>query len=146
MSYLQKVPVKLSIITFISLVILLVAYWYHQRQVNDLLTRIELTHESLLQIEESAFVNPKTKIAIGFGSCVDVIAQTRDVLLDRYPPPKEVKHHDIIDTRDELLQVFAYFFQYGAAAEYVSSSCASSFRSVEFTFISNRIKTFLLVS
>ncbi|CAG2113198.1 unnamed protein product, partial [Medioppia subpectinata] len=74
-------------------------------------------------IEDSVSVNPKTKIAIGFGSCVDVVAQTRDVLLDRYSPPEVAKPYDIIETRDELLESFAYFFQFGAAAErYIKNS------------------------
>ena len=118
MSYLNKVSLKVSFVSFVSIIVLLIAYWYHWRQVDDLLTRIELTHESLLQIEDSYSVNPKTKIAIGFGSCLDVIAQTRDVLLDRYPPPKNPRNYDIIGSRDELLEAFAYFFQFGAAAEY----------------------------
>ena len=119
MSYFSKVSLKVSVITFVSLIVLLIAYWYDWRQVDDLLTRIELTHESLLQIEDSVSVNPKTKIAIGFGSCVDLIAQTKDVLINRYPPPKVANNYDVIQTRDELLEAFAYFFQFGAAAEYV---------------------------
>ena len=119
MSYLSKVSIKLSFVAFVSLIVLLIAYWYEWRQVDDLLNRIELTHESLLQIEESVSVDPKTKIAIGFGSCLDVIAQTSDVIINRYSPPKVAKNYDIIENRDELLEAFAYFFQFGAAAEYV---------------------------
>jgi ADP-dependent glucokinase len=114
-----EVPLKVWLTAVLSVIVLLTAYWYDLSREDDLLVRLELTHESLLHIEDSVSVNPKTKIAIGFGSCVDVIAQTRDVLLDRYSPPKAAKHYEIIETRDELLEVFAYYFQFGAAAEYV---------------------------
>ncbi|CAG2176366.1 unnamed protein product, partial [Oppiella nova] len=118
-----EVPLKVWLTAVLSVIVLLTAYWYDLSREDDLLVRLELTHESLLHIEESVSVNPKTKIAIGFGSCVDVIAQTRDVLLDRYSPPKAAKHYEIIETRDELLEVFAYYFQFGAAAErYIKNS------------------------
>jgi len=103
----------------LSLIAVLVAYWYESNIDDNLRIRIELTHESLLMIEESVSVNPKTKIAIGFGSCVDIVAQSRDVIIDKYPAPKQPKHYDIITNNDQLMEVFAYFFQFGAASEYV---------------------------
>ncbi|XP_054153267.1 ADP-dependent glucokinase-like [Oppia nitens] len=118
-----NVSPKVWLTAIISMVVLLMAYWYDKSRVDDLLARVELTHQSLLDIEASVSVNPKTKIAIGFGSCVDVITQSRDVILDRYRPPKDPKPHDIIETTDELLEVFTYYFQFGAAAErYIKNS------------------------
>ncbi len=110
---------KLSFCGLLSLIIVLIAYWYEWRIEDNLRMRIELTHESLLNIEESVSVNPKTKIAIGFGSCLDIIAKSRDIILDRFLPPLKPKHFDLIETSEELVQVFGYFYQFGAAAEYV---------------------------
>lgn len=110
---------KLSFGALLSLICVLMAYWYEWHIEDDLRVRVELTLESLLDIEDSVSVDPKTKIAIGFGSCVDIIAQSRDVIIDKYSSPLKPKHYDMITTREELLEVFAYFFQFGAAAEYV---------------------------
>lgn len=108
---------KLSFGALLSLIFVLIAYWYESSIDHNLRLRIELTLESLLNIEESVSVNPKTKIAIGFGSCLDIIVQSRDVIIDTFSAPLQPKHYEMITTREQLLEVFAYYFQFGAAAE-----------------------------
>ena len=57
-------------------------------------------------------------MAIGFGSCVDVFADALHLLEDLgIDPPSEGRHYDIISSSTQLAESFAYFFNYGAAAE-----------------------------
>ena len=58
------------------------------------------------------------RVAIGFGSSVDVFVDGVELLkkLDISPPSLPV-HHDVIASDEDLAESFAYFFQYGAAAE-----------------------------
>jgi ADP-dependent glucokinase len=64
---------------------------------------------------------PKThprKVAIGFGSCVDVIAGGLE-LFERLEiaAPDEPFHNAIISSEEELAETFAFFFQRGSASE-----------------------------
>ena len=63
-------------------------------------------------------VNPSTKIAIGFGGCMDVFVEAVPLLdaLDVEKPNKP-KHHKTMSTKEDLAEGFLYFFKHGAAAE-----------------------------
>ena len=81
---------------------------------------LELILRGLLREEGFRPVNAKNRVAVGFGSCVDVFADGLGLLKElRIEPPGEPKHHDVIHSPDNLAENFAYFFEHGAATEYV---------------------------
>lgn len=74
---------------------------------------------SLLREEKFRKVHHQNhRVAIGFGSCVDVFVDGVELMksLDISPPSPPV-HHDVVTSENDLAESFAYFFQYGAAAE-----------------------------
>ena len=62
------------------------------------------------------------RVAVGFGACKDVIVPALPTLTGAgiIPPEHPPEHVRIIQSKDDLQNMFAYFFQHGAAAEYVS--------------------------
>ena len=102
-----------------SILIIAFAYLYNKNlsvlfdfRLNDVLT-------GLMKAEEKAVV-PKTKVAIGFGGCVDYFGNGIEILRQiNAKPPDKPFHYDRIASLEELEQSFAYFFEHGAAAEYV---------------------------
>ena len=63
-------------------------------------------------------VNGENRVAVGFGSSVDVFANALHLLEELgIDPPSEGRHYDIISSSTQLAESFAYFFEYGAAAE-----------------------------
>ncbi len=101
----------------ISIVFLVLAYKIHRS--NYQAADIERVLDGLLKEETFRRVSHEThRVAIGFGSCVDVISDGLKVLgaLD-IQPPLHTAHHDTVSNATELAEGFAYFFQYGAAAE-----------------------------
>ena len=83
--------------------------------------RMESVLQSLSRQEtERDFVsslNPP-RIALGYGACQDLFIDAKDFLAGRpEPPPDKPEHYNEIATRDQLSQMFAYFFEHGAAAE-----------------------------
>lgn len=106
---------KLATVFLISLAVLIVSYAYNKYKLQNTTNKLEETLSSLLRVENSARVSPGIKIALGFGSCQDIIVQSNQVILDR--PPEIPEHFYSINTKEELLKVFAYFYRHGAAAE-----------------------------
>lgn len=101
----------------ISVVFLVLAYKIHHG--NYQTANIERVLDGLLKEEVFRRVSHDThRVAIGFGSCVDVVSDGLKVLgaLD-IQPPLHPSHHDTVSNETELAEGFAYFFQYGAAAE-----------------------------
>lgn len=101
----------------VSFVILVLLYLpYQQKAFEADLERILhglLVEESFRKIDHS-----RHRVAIGFGSCLDIFADGVDLLDElAVPHPDTATHHDIITSEDTLAESFAYYFQYGAAAE-----------------------------
>ncbi|XP_055952517.1 ADP-dependent glucokinase-like [Argiope bruennichi] len=112
---------KISIGTIVSIVIILLAYMYNKYKLQQDSNILEETLAGLLREENSAKISPGTKVAIGFGSCQDIVVQSNQVVFDR--PPKYPEHHFSIANKEEFLEVFSYFYRHGAAAErFVSNS------------------------
>lgn len=78
---------------------------------------IDDTLKSMLSIEGRVAINKDLSIAVGFGSCLDIVVSSKDLISDRYQPPDALTYHENIRTQQELNEVFAYFFAEGAAAE-----------------------------
>lgn len=105
-----------SVSTILSALVIFYAIYY-KRQTDDLLRqRLQLILDGLLKAESEVAVRPKTRIAIGFGSCQDLIVQSSD-LFGGIEPPQDPEHIDVIDSEKDLLRTFAYYFRHGAAAE-----------------------------
>ncbi|XP_062568422.1 uncharacterized protein LOC134230596 [Saccostrea cucullata] len=61
---------------------------------------------------------PRTRVALGFGGCEDLIVDGMSFINKfNLEAPGKPKHHDSVGTKEELSELFGYFFQHGAAAE-----------------------------
>lgn len=111
----MSLATKISIGTLVSVSLVFLAYFYNQHQTNIYLSKLDDTFLGLLKEESSVSVDVGTKVAIGFGSCQDIIVQSREVVFDQ--PPKVPEHFYSISNKEEFLKVFSYFYRHGAAAE-----------------------------
>jgi len=98
-----------------TLLIALCVYFYRQHLIT---AKLESVLDGLLRAETAVAVDTNLRIAIGFGSCVDVIGPGMTIL-EQYGalPPNVPEHFDAVHNQGEFEKVFAYFFQHGAAAE-----------------------------
>lgn len=106
----------LSATTLISALVIFYAIYYKKQADDVLRQRLELILDGLLKAESQVSVAPKTRIAIGFGSCQDLIVQSSE-LFAHIQPPDDPEHIDVIESERDLQRVFAYYFRHGAAAE-----------------------------
>ena len=119
-----SVPFTISFFTLFSALVVLLSFFVYKYQIDSTIEeRIASTLLNLLETEKEVKVNSNLKIGIGYGACLDYIIQSRHLLLDHFDPPVNAKHHYSISSRQDLLEVFAYYFSHGAAAErYVNNS------------------------
>ncbi|KAH9380610.1 hypothetical protein HPB48_020023 [Haemaphysalis longicornis] len=110
-----------SVSTLLSALVIFYAIYYKKQTDDVLRERLQLILDGLLEAERQVSVAPKTRIAIGFGSCQDLIVQSSE-LFAHIEPPSDPKHIDVIDTERDLQSVFAYYFRHGAAAERLVSN------------------------
>ena len=101
----------------LSVLFVIVAVVY-RRGVDVETGRMTAVLNGLLKAEQEAALTSQLRVAVGFGSCVDMIGSGLDIL-GRVGalPPDNPKHYDSLQDMDELRQIFAYFFRHGAAAE-----------------------------
>lgn len=109
----------LPIIVILSFVVVLSAYYFDKYHKNILRQRLDATLESLLEVERSIQINEDARIAVGYGSCLDIVTHSSNLITDSFNPPNEPTHHGIINSQDELIESFAFYYKFGAAAEYV---------------------------
>lgn len=111
---------KLTTSGIFSILVLLGALYYRQRVQYEMSEHIRTVLDSLLAAERKVPMNAqlKPKVAIGFGACLDVITDGLQ-LLEKVgaKAPDEPSHEQVVNSKEDLENVFAYFFQYGAAAE-----------------------------
>ena len=72
--------------------------------------------KSLLIQEKSVDTEQQVKIAIGYGACKDLFVDAKNVI-GHLKPKGPLKNFNEIKSMDELLEMFGYFFEHGAAAE-----------------------------
>lgn len=96
------------------LFIVLASYIPTQKQEADL---SRILH-GLLKEEEFPPRKQPRKVAIGFGSCVDVVTGGVE-LFERLgvASPDKPSHNSIISSEKELAETFAFFFERGSASE-----------------------------
>lgn len=83
---------------------------------KDLKIRLDKVLNSLLVQEKSVQVLGPVKIAVGYGACKDIFVDAKHVIGDKFPQ-KSPQNYNEITTFEELLEMYAYFFSHGAAAE-----------------------------
>ena len=110
----------MHISSFLPLLIVIIAYIYlRNKDENDYLERVL---GGLIKEERSVNISENIRIAVGFGSCMDIIVDGL-ALFEKlgFQPPDEAAHHDLLRNELELREAFAYFLKEGAAAEYVAN-------------------------
>ncbi|CAJ0930767.1 unnamed protein product [Ranitomeya imitator] len=112
-------------IPLLSLLVLLLAYWFHHVEKDTLQDRLDTVLSSLLQAEQKVGLDAERppRIAIGFGGCLDIIVDGVALMQEAsIEPSYNPVHHNFIETETQLAESFAYFFPPGAASErYVSN-------------------------
>ncbi|KAM5164929.1 ADP-dependent glucokinase-like isoform 1-T2 [Mantella aurantiaca] len=116
---------KLLCLPLLSLLALLVAFWFRHVEEDKLQNRLDTVLSSLLRAEQKVGldVHRPPRIAIGFGGCLDIIVDGVDLMKEAaIEPSYNPIHHNFIETETQLAESFAYFFPPGAASErYVSN-------------------------
>jgi len=99
-------------------VLVIIAAVVYRRGVEWETERMTAVLNGLLKAEQEVALAHQLRVAVGFGSCVDMIGSWLDILgrIGAVPPDRP-KHYDSLHDMNELQQIFAYFFQHGAAAE-----------------------------
>lgn len=106
--------------TALSLLIVLVAFWYRQPVDQSLQSRLDMVLSSLLRAESKVGMDryPRPRVAIGFGGCLDIIVDGVNLLNKAgIEPSRRPFHHNYINSEKQLAESFAYFFPPGAASE-----------------------------
>jgi len=106
-----------TFVGLLSVLVFIAAFVYH-RGVQMETERMTAVLNGLLKTEEEASLANQLRVAVGFGSCVDMIGPGLDIL-ERIGavPPDRTEHYNSLQSVDELQRIFAYFFRNGAAAE-----------------------------
>jgi len=101
----------------LSVLVFIAALVYH-RGVQMETERMTAVLNGLLKAEQEVSLTNQLRVAVGFGSCVDMIGPGLDILerIGAVPPDRPL-HYGSLQNVDELQQIFAYFFRHGAAAE-----------------------------
>lgn len=99
----------------VSLLFLVLALYFPSQRYQADLDRIL---HGLLKEEEFPSRNQQNRVAIGFGSCLDIFTDGLELLkrVDIDPPETSV-HHEIISSKENLAETFAFFFEHGSASE-----------------------------
>lgn len=101
--------------TAVSTLIILVAYFYRRHE--DVI-HLDRVLAGLLEAENAVPLNSGIRVAVGFGSCVDVIGPALDLLKKlEASVPENPQHFNTVHDQEEFEKIFAYFFRHGAAAE-----------------------------
>lgn len=113
--FLGTVSVKIG--ASISVCVLVAAYFYQRHADEVLQERLRDVLSGLLRAEKKVPV-VSGRVAVGFGACEDIFTNGLALLnaLNLTSPPKAV-HQNLVNTPEELAELFAFFFQSGAAAE-----------------------------
>ena len=106
----------MQISLFLPMLLAVIAYFVMKNKSEN--ARLERVLNALLRDEASVNISKDLRVAVGFGSCMDIIVEGLP-LFDKlgFQPPKEPAHHDVIKNEQQLAEAFVYFMREGAAAE-----------------------------
>jgi len=99
-----------------SVCVVLLALLYRPTPDGALGDRLEAVLAGLIRVERQHQVTPSTRVAVGYGACKDLFAEAGQVFGQEQHTAKPA-HFDDINTREQVVDTFAYFFRHGAAAE-----------------------------
>ncbi|XP_064118014.1 ADP-dependent glucokinase-like [Macrobrachium nipponense] len=102
--------------TALSVVVLIVAFWYSRENGNRILEeRLRQVLDAMLEVEEQHVVG-EVRIAVGYGACKDIFVRGADVF-GAMAPPKKTAHYNSIESLKNLKELYALFYAAGSAAE-----------------------------
>ncbi|XP_059841643.1 ADP-dependent glucokinase [Hypanus sabinus] len=102
----------------VSVCAVFMAYWYRRQVDHELDLRLETVLSSLLKAERKVDLHQRPRVAVGFGGCLDIVADGIALLKKAgIKPSKNPVHHNYIISEEQLAESFAYFFPAGAASE-----------------------------
>jgi len=101
-----------------SLTILAIAFLYKKNYDSVLSERLQSVLDGLLRAEKKIAVQGRTRVGVGFGGCYDACLSAKDVMKGLGLEPSGTrKHHDVVNSLNELEELLSYYFYHGAAAE-----------------------------
>ena len=96
------------------LFVLLATYIPTQKHEADLKRILQ----GLLKEEEFPLREQPRRVAIGFGSCVDIVTEGLKLFEQLgIAPPESPCHNNVIASEEQLAETFAFFFERGSASE-----------------------------
>lgn len=89
---------------------------YFRNPEDELQLRLKTVLSGLITIDQK-YETCNPRVAVGYGSCKDIVFRARDLL--QFNEYIETAESDVDDIKsyDDLLRAFTYYFRYGAAAE-----------------------------
>jgi len=90
--------------------------WSKLRAAFGLTIRPDSVLKGLLHHEQSVTVRTDSAIAIGLGACTDLIVESLEIF-EKFAAPSNPKPHAQIESMQDLLELYAYYFKHGAASE-----------------------------
>lgn len=96
----------------LSLVVVLFAIWLRPATDREIDAALRAILRGLTDVETPDRVR-QPKVAVGYGACMDVFANAKDVLQFK----ESQSQPDTISNDIDLMQTYTYFFRHGAAAE-----------------------------
>lgn len=94
----------------------LIAFYKRNQDLNK--ENIQYVIDGLIKAENSVNVSDGLRVAVGFGSCVDIITPAMSAIEElNLTHPTNPEIIDDITDLDDFSSVFSYYFKYGAAAE-----------------------------
>ncbi|KAL8607397.1 hypothetical protein ACOMHN_024422 [Nucella lapillus] len=103
--------------SFLSVLVIFVAYNY-KRQADEMLQdRMNQILSGLLRAEKKVPLAPG-RVAFGFGGCEDLFVNAMEIVNRlNLTAPEGPQHYFAVHNATEFAELFAFFFQHGAAAE-----------------------------
>ncbi|KAL3875249.1 hypothetical protein ACJMK2_038173 [Sinanodonta woodiana] len=110
---------KVKVLSLISIIIVLIAFLFKKYTDDRLRQKLDHVLSGLLLAEKKATpLASQTRIAIGFGGCLDYVLDAMEFVKKlNLTAPDEPEHYDSVESKEQLSKLFAYFFRHGAAAE-----------------------------
>ncbi|KAJ1522971.1 hypothetical protein ONE63_002108 [Megalurothrips usitatus] len=102
----------LQIGCILSILVVLVAIWLRPGADREIDAGLRSILRGLIDVETPNRAR-KPKVAVGYGACMDVFTNAKDVLEFK----ESETQPDTITNDVELMQAYTYFFRHGAAAE-----------------------------
>eukprot|EP00794_Sanderia_malayensis_P019893 gene19893-21836_t len=100
----------------LALAFALAAYFYAKNANQHVF--IQRVLDGLLKEERSVNITKDLRVAVGFGSCMDLIVDGIPLVKKLgLKPPDLPQHHDYFKSKEMIAEAFAYFLKEGAASE-----------------------------